>query len=66
MKYFHKAHCSGHASKSEILDIVKKINPKLLIPVHTQNPKAFEGNVRVVKEGEKVLMHREKGEKQII
>ena len=54
---FHKAHCSGHASKSEILDIVKKVNPKLLIPIHTQNAKGFEGvcgGMKIVKNGERV------------
>jgi ribonuclease J len=54
---FHKAHCSGHASKSEILDVVKRVNPKMLIPIHTQNAKGFEGickDVKVVERGDEV------------
>ena len=52
---FHKAHCSGHASKQDIIATIKKINPKTLIPVHTQNVEEFEkvhGNVLVMEEGE--------------
>jgi len=37
----HKAHCSGHASKSDIEYAIKKIKPELLIPIHTQNPEEF-------------------------
>tara|TARA_Y100000294_G_C8544303_1_gene332470 strand:- start:257 stop:1612 length:1356 start_codon:yes stop_codon:yes gene_type:complete len=54
---FHKAHCSGHASKQELLEVVKKINPKVLIPVHTENPEEFKkvhGNVKIVDKGGKV------------
>ena len=39
---FHKVHCSGHASKKDIIDTVKKINPNILIPVHTLSPEEFE------------------------
>ena len=52
---FHKAHCSGHASQSDIKKIVAAINPKLLIPVHTENAKGFKefhSNVKVVKNGD--------------
>ena len=38
---FHKAHCSGHASRQDIEEIVKTIKPKLLIPMHTQNAEDF-------------------------
>jgi ribonuclease J len=37
----HKAHCSGHASKSDIEYAIKKIKPEVLIPIHTQNPEEF-------------------------
>ena len=39
---YHHAHCSGHASKKDLIDIIKKIKPNILIPIHTQNPKEFE------------------------
>ena len=54
---FHKAHCSGHASKQELLEVVKKINPKVLIPVHTESPEEYKkvhGNVKIVEKGGKV------------
>lgn len=54
---FHKAHCSGHASKQDIIETVKKIKPKILIPIHTQSPEEFKkvhDDVRIVKKGERV------------
>jgi ribonuclease J len=51
----HKAHCSGHASKSDIEYAVKKIKPEILIPIHTENPEEFKkihDNVKVPKKGE--------------
>ena len=38
----HKAHCSGHAAASDIEKMVKRINPDMLIPIHTQNPEEFK------------------------
>jgi ribonuclease J len=40
---FHKAHCSGHASKKDLEQVVKSINPKVLIPIHTQKAEDFRG-----------------------
>jgi ribonuclease J len=34
-------HCSGHASGSEIVDLVNNVNPKTLIPIHTESPELF-------------------------
>jgi len=54
---FHKAHCSGHASKTDIKKIVETIKPKLLIPIHTENAsgfKEFHPNVKIVKKGERI------------
>ncbi|VVB65707.1 Ribonuclease J [Candidatus Gugararchaeum adminiculabundum] len=39
---FHKVHCSGHASKQDLIETIEKIKPTLLIPIHTQNPHDFE------------------------
>ncbi len=50
----HKAHCSGHASKSDIEYAIKKIKPEVLIPIHTENPKEFRkihDNVMVPEKG---------------
>jgi ribonuclease J len=50
---FHKAHCSGHASRDDIIETVKKINPKVLIPVHTQAHDEFSKIHKNVKFPEK-------------
>ncbi len=34
-------HASGHASGPEILEMVEKIKPKKLLPIHTQKPELF-------------------------
>lgn len=35
-------HASGHASGPELIDFVKGIRPKMLIPIHTHRPDIFE------------------------
>jgi ribonuclease J len=35
-------HASGHASGPELLEMIRQIRPKMLIPVHTEHPKIFE------------------------
>jgi ribonuclease J len=50
----HKAHCSGHAGKSDLEYAIKKINPDILIPIHTQNPEEFKkihDNVKIPEKG---------------
>lgn len=52
---FHKAHCSGHASKDDIATMVERISPEIVIPVHTTVPDEFgkmHGNVMSPKKGE--------------
>ena len=54
---FHKAHCSGHAPKQEIIRVVKEINPELLIPMHTSAPEEFKKihkNVLIPTKGKKL------------
>jgi ribonuclease J len=34
-------HASGHASADELVKIVERIAPELVIPVHTSRPKFF-------------------------
>ena len=41
-KIFARRHVSGHASKTELKELIEKINPAKIIPVHTINPKLFE------------------------
>jgi ribonuclease J len=35
-------HASGHASSEELIKIIEDINPKKVIPVHTDHPEMFE------------------------
>lgn len=41
-KIFVRRHVSGHASKPELKELIKKINPARIIPIHTETPKQFE------------------------
>jgi len=34
-------HASGHASGPEIRDMVQRINPRIVVPIHTEHPEAF-------------------------
>ncbi|MDP2948022.1 MAG: MBL fold metallo-hydrolase RNA specificity domain-containing protein [Chloroflexota bacterium] len=35
-------HASGHADARDIIDMIKAIRPKMLIPVHTEHPEIFK------------------------
>jgi len=53
----HKAHCSGHAGKSDLKHAVETVNPEILIPIHTQNAEEFKkihDRVMIVKRGETI------------
>ena len=61
LKYFGlypytQLHCSGHASGYDIQEMVRQINPKKIIPVHTERPtefSSFHGDVLLQGLGEK-------------
>ncbi len=38
---YHHAHASGHASMTEVFDMLKEIAPRTVIPVHTEHPELF-------------------------
>ncbi len=38
IKYLH-SHCSGHASAPELREVIKGINAKKIIPIHTEHPR---------------------------
>ena len=38
---FQQAHASGHASMEEIFQIVDRVSPRAVIPVHTEHPDMF-------------------------
>ena len=33
---FHKAHCSGHACRKDLEEVIKTVKPKILVPIHTE------------------------------
>ena len=37
----YSTHASGHASGDEIKEMIKEINPTILIPIHTEHPEFF-------------------------
>jgi len=39
---FHQIHASGHCPSKDLVQIVNKIKPKKLIPVHTEHPRLFQ------------------------
>jgi mRNA degradation ribonuclease J1/J2 len=51
-KEFTRRHVSGHASKPELKELIERINPTKIIPIHTTNlkqfKKMFEGKVVLV------------------
>lgn len=54
---FHKAHCSGHASREDLFETVKTIKPKVLIPIHTEKPEEFGkvgGDVKMVEKNKTI------------
>ncbi len=46
---WHQLHASGHASKTEIFDIIKEINAKKVFPVHTNYSELFPKAVEAEK-----------------
>jgi ribonuclease J len=42
---FHQMHASGHASASELYDIVRSVRADTVYPIHTEHPDAFRSEV---------------------
>lgn len=42
MTFPARAHASGHISGPELKKVIQFIQPKLLIPIHTEYPKLFK------------------------
>ena len=42
-KFFVRRHVSGHASKPELKELIERINPTKIIPIHTEHPELFQG-----------------------
>lgn len=41
-KHFVRRHVSGHASQPELVELITKLDPGLIIPIHTSNPQLFQ------------------------
>ena len=41
-KTFIRRHVSGHASQRELKELIERINPITIIPIHTTKPELFE------------------------
>ena len=39
---FYQAHASGHASETELFEIVRSVRPRALFPIHTEHPEEFQ------------------------
>lgn len=39
---FHQLHASGHMNKDELLETIKRINPKKVFPIHTEDQQYFK------------------------
>jgi mRNA degradation ribonuclease J1/J2 len=50
-KFFVRRHVSGHASKPELEELIHRINPAKIIPIHTEHCEIFEGVF-----GEKIVL----------
>ncbi len=39
---FHQLHASGHMNRQQLTELIYRIKPKQLFPVHTENPELFK------------------------
>jgi len=52
---FSKIHTSGHADVESLKIFINKINPKVIVPIHTNSPEKFitlGGNIKILSDGE--------------
>jgi ribonuclease J len=55
-KRMKRDHVSGHISRSEIRELIEKVNPRTVIPVHTENSKEFVKIVDDIEKGVEVIL----------
>lgn len=60
MEYFDmkvvQSHCSGHMNGTDLKELIERINPKTLFPIHTEHPGMFRqlsARTKMVREGKK-------------
>ena len=55
-KLFTRRHISGHVSKTELEELINKIKPAIIIPIHTEHSEVFEqlfpGKVQIPTHGQ--------------
>jgi ribonuclease J len=39
---FHQLHASGHMNRQQLTELINRIKPKQLFPIHTENPELFK------------------------
>jgi ribonuclease J len=57
---FHQLHASGHMNRQQITDLVNRVNPERVFPIHTENPQLFKktcDDVSLVNCGKKCKLH---------
>jgi len=56
---FHQVHASGHCTGDDIKELVRQINPRTLIPIHTEYPEMAKGIVAdtlIVEKGKEYIL----------
>jgi ribonuclease J len=39
---FRRRHVSGHASRPELEELIEKLNPRIIMPIHSEHPELFK------------------------
>jgi len=42
VRRYYRIHVSGHISPDQIGDLVESINPRFVLPIHTEHPDLFD------------------------
>jgi ribonuclease J len=56
---FEQIHCSGHADREGVQRMIDGVEPKKVIPIHTQNPEEFKkmhGDVILIEKGSTLII----------
>ncbi|UCC33929.1 MAG: MBL fold metallo-hydrolase [Candidatus Bathyarchaeota archaeon] len=39
---FHQLHASGHLNREQIIDVINRVKPRKIFPIHTESPQQFK------------------------
>jgi len=39
---FHQLHASGHMNRKQLENLIEKVKPKKIFPIHSENPRLFK------------------------